>query len=391
MTSLRARQLIAVVVVLLLAVASYLALTVGVRYLQSGVSSAGSDLGRMPKFVYRPPETVPTTARYGPLGPVSLVFAGTDVRTGLTGEMDNPWIGVSSLDGSYRALSAPHLPPAAAGAVEVTPDGTLLAWAYDGGVETYDPVTDEARGLDGSDAGAGPTLGPFSPDGSRLVVFERRLRILDVESGQVLASLGGMDERAARQAVWTPDGRALTYVADGRLVTHEWRSKTSTGVPTTLTGDATLAWQPSGSRLAAMQETQGVRTVEIFDLTADGELTRTARVTPKGYAQQELLGFTGAGDVAVRALNRSTGPVEFVYSMSTQGDERPAEVTQLPGPGTNWVGPETLTLAAEPLAQGSTDFAEPRWPWSDRAKLVTVGVGALFVLGVYLTRRRRLR
>ena len=395
MPALRLRSVLAVFVVLLLAVGAYVALTVGARYLRTSDVSASGDGGRVPEFVYRPPDSVPTTARYGPVGPAALVFAGTDVRNGLTGRLDHPWIAVSSQDGSYRALSAPDLPRAAAGALSVAPDGTHLAWAYDAGVVLYDPVTDEARELDatalGADITATPSIGPFSPDGTRLAYYDGDLRILDVGSGEVAATLTGLDETDARQAVWTPDGKALTYVADGRLVTHDWSSDEVSEVPTTLTDRAALAWDPSGERLAAMQESDGANAVELFDVAASGTLSQTAELSPEGYSQQRLLGFTGADDVAIVSLSRTTGPLEYVVAMSADGADMPAEVTQLPGVGTNWLGARTLAVAAEPLAQGSTDFDEPRWPWSDLSKLVAVTVGAVFLIGVYFTRRRRSR
>ncbi|MGH3331874.1 MAG: hypothetical protein ACRDPJ_11300 [Nocardioidaceae bacterium] len=388
----RSKLVVAVVLAVLLGLATYLGSTVGVRALRSSEVSLTTDPGSVPEFVYNVPDTVPTTAAYGPVGPVSVVFAGTDVRTGLSGEQDNPWIAVSSQTGEYRALSAPHLPEPAADAVSVSQDGRVLAWGYDHGVVIYDPVEDEARELDGS-VGASPLVGSFSPDGSHLAVFDGALRVIEVASGEEVATLGEAGEREARQAVWTPDGEALTYVVDGRLVTHPWQSDARTTTPAPIAQDATLAWQSSGKQLAATQEAHGVRSVEIFDVSGDGRLEPVRTVSPDGYAQQELLGFTGESRVTVSALTLETATLVRVYDMSTVDTRQPTQVMQLPGGGTNWVGAETVQVATQPLAAGSAAFEEPRWPWSDLSKLVASIILAVFALGIYLTRpvSRRMR
>ncbi len=388
----RSKLVIAVVLAVLLGLATYLGSTVGVRALRSSEVSSTTESGSVPEFVYNAPDTVPTTAAYGPVGPVSVVFAGTDVRTGLSGEQDNPWIAVSSQTGEYRALSAPHLPEPAADAVSVAQDGRVLAWGYGDGVVIYDPVEDEARELDGS-VGASPLVGSFSPDGSHLAVFDGSLRVIEVASGEVVATLGEAGEREARQAVWTPDGEALTYVVDGRLVTHAWQSDARTTTPAPIAQDATLAWQSSGKQLAATQEAHGVRSVEIFDVAGDGRLEPVRTVSPDGYAQQELLGFTGESRVTVSALTLETATLVRVYDMSTVDTRQPTQVMQLPGGGTNWVGAETVQVATQPLAAGSAAFEEPRWPWSDLSKLVASIILAVFALGIYLTRpvSRRMR
>ncbi|MGH3478722.1 MAG: hypothetical protein ACRDQD_18030, partial [Nocardioidaceae bacterium] len=190
----RSKLVIAAVLAVLLGLATYLGSTVGVRALRSSEVSSTTEPGSVPEFVYNAPDTVPTTAAYGPVGPVSVVFAGTDVRTGLSGEQDNPWIAISSQTGEYRALSAPHLPEPAADAVSVSQDGRVLAWGYDHGVVIYDPVEDEARELDGS-VGASPLVGSFSPDGSHLAVFDGALRVIEVASGEEVATLGEAGER----------------------------------------------------------------------------------------------------------------------------------------------------------------------------------------------------
>ena len=227
MTISRTRPLIAVGVAVVLGVLAYLAVTVGLRSLASSAAAseaqaaAADGPGSIPDHVYNAEETVPTTSRYGPLGPVSMVFAGTDVLTGLSGELEHPWIAISGHTGEYRAIDAPHLPSAAPGAVSLSPDGSHLAWGWEGGVVVYDAVTDESRELV-ADLGARPATGNFSPDGERLLVRDGALHVVDLSSGEIVATLDGIEEAARRQAVWTPDGRAVTYVDGGRLVSQDW-------------------------------------------------------------------------------------------------------------------------------------------------------------------------
>lgn len=388
MLTTRSKVVIAAVVAVLLGVATYLVSTLGVRAVRSSEVSRATGTGAVPELVYNAPDTVPTTADYGPVGPVSMVFAGTDVRTGLSGELDNPWIAISSQTGEYRALAAPHLPEPAPDAVALSPDGRALAWGYGEGVVIYDPVQDEAREVD-SGLGDDPLVGRFSPDGRHLVVFDGSLRVVEVESGEVVATLTGIDEPAARQAVWTPDGTALSYAAAGQLVTREWQSDEMTAVPSPIAESATLAWQPAGEQLAAMREAQGVRFVEVFDVAADGRLTLARTLSPDGYAQQELVDFTSDTSVAFIGLTLTTGAIAMVYEMSTVDASPPTQVVQLAGEGTNWTGFETLQVATQPLSEGSKAFPEPNWPWSDVSKLVASIVVALFALGLSATRPPR--
>ncbi len=382
----RSRLVAAVTVAVLVGVATYLLSTVGMRAMRFSDASAATGPGHVPEFVYAPPETVPTTKDYGPVGPVSMVFAGTKVLTGLTGRMDRPWIAVSSQTGDYRALSVPHRPAPAPGAVSVSPDGTALAWGYDAGVVLYDPVDDEAREV--HRVGQNPSVGAFSRDGRHLAVYDNALRVLDVESGTVVATLTGVGRTAADQAVWTPDGTALNYVEDGRLVTHDWKSGSRTTTPTTISAESELAWQPSGRQLAAMQDERGVKSVEVFDVTKGGRLEHAFTVGQDGYAQQELLGFVSDTRVTVSALRLETGTLPYLYQMSTVDTTQPAKVMQLSGSGIDW---ETLRVAVEPLANGSAAFEEPKWPASDLAKLVGSILVTAFALGLYLTRRPRRR
>jgi hypothetical protein len=381
----RIKLVVAVLAAALLGTALYLVLTEGVAALRSSEPEVAGP-GEVPEFVYTPRDTVPTTDDYGPVGPVALVLAVPSVREGLTGRMENPWVAVSSQDGRYRALAAPHRPAPAADAVAVSPDGRVLAWGFEDGVVLLDPVSDEARELVEQIPGDA-AVGKFSPDGSLLTVYAGELHVMEVGSGEVVATLDGVDERAAQQAVWTTDGAALTYVEDGRLVTREWRSGSRTSVPApTIATDATLAWSPSGEQLAAQREVRGVRFVEVFDVAEGGRLSLARTVRPAGHAQKELLGWVNERRVAVTALRIETGTLELVYSMSTVDTSPPTQLMQLPVEGFHR---SSLEVAAGPLRQGSARFEEPAWPATDVSKLVASVVVSVFLLGLYLTRRPR--
>jgi hypothetical protein len=362
------------------------------RELRPAPGSA-SGPGGVPEQVYNAPDTVPTTSDFGPVGAVSMVYAGTDVLTGLGGELADPWIAISSRTGDYRALDAPHRPEAAAGAMSVSPDGRMLGWAWPGGVVLYDAVEDTAREV--TDAiSPDPLVGSFSPDGSVLVVYDGVLRVLDVATGDVLASAEDVSAESADKAAWTPDGSAVTYVADGRLVRFDWQQqrRTAEALPMPLTSDAHLAWQPAGNRVAAMHDVGGVNVVDVFDVAPDGRLEHSGTLRPRQRSVQRLLGFTGDTHLTVVGLGLETGALEQVYRLSAV-DSTVTPVMRLAGPGTNWWGAETVSFAAEPLAADGGDFDEPRWPWSSSAKLVASALVVLFVVGLYLTRGlpRRMR
>jgi hypothetical protein len=381
----RIKLVTAVLAAALLGAALYLVLTEGVAALRSS-EPEDVGVGEIPEFVYAPADTVPTTDAYGPVGPVALVFAVPSVREGLTGRVENPWVAISSQDGRYRALSAPHRPEPGADAVAVSADGRSLAWGFEDGVVVLDPVSDDVRELVEQVPGD-PAVGEFSPDGRLLTVYAGALHVLEVRSGEVVATLDGIDEPAAHQAVWTTDGTALTYVEDGRLVTHDWRSGSRTSTPAPTIGEeATLAWSPSGEQLAAMREVRGVRFVEVFDVAEDGRLALAHTVRPSGHAQKELLGWVNDRRVAVTALRIETGTLELGYAMSTVDTSPPSQLMQLPGEGFHR---PTLEVAAGPLSQGSARFEEPAWPATDVSKLVGSVVLSVFLLGLYLTRRPR--
>jgi hypothetical protein len=372
-------------------VATYAGATVGLRELRDVSARSGPEPATvsLPELVYNASETVPTTAAYGPAGPVSMVFPGSAVQVGLTGELDRPWIAVSGVDGDYRALSAPHRPPRQPGAVSVAADGGMLAWGHRSGVVLYDTVSGEVREVTG--LGGQVEVGRFSPDGGLLLVHDGRLRVLETATGEVKATLDGVPGRELRQAVWTPQGDAVTFVAGEQLVRYDWRSGVGAEVPAAIAPQATLAWSPDGGQLAALRETRGVRFVDVFDVVPSGALSLARTVERPGYSIQQLLGYSGDNSVAVTALRLESGPLAAAYSMSTVDDRQPLEMTVLPGPGVNWWGPERVQYAADALLSTPAPFGEPQWPWSHLAKLVASFIFAVFVVGYWLTRPARKR
>lgn len=381
----RSGLLRAVVAALVLALVTYLASTmlVDAWYRSQEVPTSGR--AQLPDLMYNAPESVATTEQRGPVGPVAAVFAGTRVLDGLVGDLDAPWIAVSSRTGDYRAISAPDLPAATPGALSVSPTGDLLAWAGDGEVVVHDTVSGENRVLDAPGVTA---VGAFAPDGERLLVHAGELSVVDVVADEQVSSLGEVPARAVAHAAWRPDGTAVSLV-DGRLVEIDVASGRRTPSEVAMSADAQLAWSPSGEQLVSLQEMAGARRLQVWQRLADGRVTPVGSAPAEGISLAHLLGFTDDATVAVVGRALETGVIQRVFEVPVDGSGNVVEIGQLPGPGDNWVGAETMEVAADALLGGSAGFEEPRWPWSHLAKLVASLVLALFALGMYLTRRPR--
>ena len=375
-----ARPVLAVLGAVLLASATYLGLTEGLeRAGRSAAPVTAVGPGYLPEVVFDPSPTLRTTADFGPVGPVSLVFADDPVL----GEPGTRWIAVSSQSGDYRALSAPHLPPAGRDALAVSPDGTRLAWAYDDGVVLYDTTTDRSRTVtDG--LGTVRAVGGFSPDGRHLTAYDGRLHVVEVVDGTVAGTLAGLDERQARQATWTPDGPAVSYVDGGALVVRVWSGAELRRTAAPIAPEATLVWRAEGDQLAASRGTRYGRLVDVFEARADG-LTRSASLRRDGYSMQRLLGYSGNDSVMLLGLSAETGPLPQFYELPTSGAPGGTDVASLPADAHVSA---TLQVAAGPLRNGSWAYPEPDWPVSDAAKLVASVLTGVFVLGLYVTRRR---
>lgn len=374
----------AVLITILGVLGLYLASTWGWAALRGTASGESTGVGTLPAAVERPPSSVGTTEEYGPLGAVSLAFAGTDVRDGLLGELDPVWLAVSSRTGEYRALSVPDLPDPAPGAVAVSPAGDRLAWVGEEGLEVYDPLTDE---LDTLDVPGVSAVGSFSPDGSLLLVATDQLAAVDVGSGDVVTEVAA-DPAAVRRAAWRPDGSAVDVVVGDDLVTTAVPGAEATRSPTDLPERAQLAWSPSGEQLVSLQPTSQANRLHVASVGPDGNPRGSVPVPTPGIALQRLVGFSGDDSVAVVALALESGAIERVLDVPLRGGSAD-DLTVLPDPGTNWAGSGTLGVATDTLTFGSTDFDEHIWPWSYQSRLVACILVGVFFLGLFVTRRPR--
>jgi hypothetical protein len=365
----------------------YLGATYGVAAWHASRTSVESGVGTLPALIENAPDTVPTTDEYGPVGSVSVVFAGTDVRRGLLDRLDNPWIAMSAESGEYRALIAPDLPQPSAGAVVPSAEGSRLAWAGGSGVVVYDTVTGESVELSVPQASA---VGAFSPDGSMLLAYGAEgLVVVDAATGESMAAVDA-PASAVPRAAWRPDGSAVDVVIGSELTALEVSSGEVSTQPTELPESASLAWSPNGDRLVSLQEESGALRLFVSDAADDGSLGPPTRLASSGLAIDRLLGFSGERTVSVIALQLQSGSLEQIVDVPLDGRSASA-LTGLPAPGENWVDTATLGVATENLFTGSTEFNDPVWPWSYTARLVGCSLFSLFLLGLYVTRRPRPR
>lgn len=365
----------------------YLAATWGIATWTQTRTPSDAGVGALPMAVEDPPPSVGTTQQYGPLGTVSMVFAGTDVEQGLVDDVQRPWVAVAARTGDYRAVIAPQLPAAEAGAVAVSDTGDRLAWATGDGVRVYDVETGTSRAvpLDGASR-----VGTFSPDGSMLTVHADGLVVLDVGTGDALAEQPGAGPAVVRRAAWRADGRAVDYVDGGDLVSLPADGSASAVQPSPFDEAATLAWAPTGEQLVALEpDTEGVPRLRAAPARADGEIGAARRVDTSGIALHRLLGFSGEGTVAVSAYLLESGSVERILDVPLD-EGSVVDVTTLPAEdGVNWRDSATLAVSGEALRAGSTDFGNQVWPWSYRARLLACLLVGLFGLGLWVTRRQR--
>ena len=345
-------------------------------------------VGTMPLVVENAPPSVGTTGQYGPLGTVSMVFAGTDVEEGLFGQVDEPWLAVAAHTGDYRAISAPELPGPQPGAIAINPDGDRLAWAGGDGVVVYDTTTDDSRtvAVDGVSR-----VGTYSPDGSLLTVYADGLAVVDPATGDVVAEAPADDPNVLRYAAWRADGSAVDYVSGSDLVTLPADGGDPTTQPSPVAEGAPLAWSPDGEQLIALQEAPNGNPGLVAAPAGPGTEVGEARpVDTTGVSLLGLLGFSGDDSVAVRAYLTESGPVERILDVQLDGGS-PVDVTTLPSEGENWRSSDTLAVSDRALLSGANDFGSEVWPWSYRARLAACVIVAMFGLGLWLTRRRRTR
>lgn len=360
----------------------YLATTAGLAAWKTSQAAPEAGAGALPTVVENAPASVPTTSEYGPVGGASMVFAGTEVRDGLAGTLEHPWIAVSSHTGDYRAIDAPDLPAPGRAVMSVSHDGNLLAWPTGDGLVVYDAVTGESRELPvaGTDH-----VGAFSPDSTMVLAAGDELAIVDVTTGDVLASAD--DPSVIARTAWRADSSAVDFVSGGDLTTLETDGET-TSQPTDIPDDAALAWSPTGRELASLREVDGVNRLFLSTLERRGTVSDGQQVDTDGISLDRLVGFSGERTVAVIAYLLESGSVERLLDIPLDG-RSPANLTTLPPPGENWADTGTLAIASDNLVAGSTDYPNQVWPWSYTSRLVACVLFVLFLLGLYVTRRPR--
>ena len=373
---------------LILAVAGtvllFVASTIGLAAWHVSQAAPQPGPGSLPSVVENAPSSVPTTDEYGPVGGVSLVFAGTEVHDGLTGRLEHPWIAVASHTGEYRAIDAPDLPSPGAAVMAASPDGNLLAWPTGDGLVVYDAVTGEARELavDGVDH-----VGAFSPDSRLLLAHGEQLVVVDLGTGEVVAAADADDTVLGRVA-WRADSSAVDFVVGDELTTLSVPDGDVTTHPTEIPERASLAWSPNGQQLISLRQVGGAKRLFLSELANEGSLGEGEQVPTQGISLERLLGFSGERTVAVVAYMLESGSVERILDIRLDG-RSPAGLTTLPPPGENWVDSRTLAVATDNLFAGSTDFGGQVWPWSHTARLVACSLFMFFLLGLYVTRRPR--
>jgi hypothetical protein len=393
----RTRAGVALLAAVLLGLTGFAAWQFGVPAYQRSQTvpaySPSEDLA-LPSQVYDPPPYVASTDSVGPPGPVGLVFQGRSARDGLTGEVRDPWYAVSSRDGAYYRLEAPHLEQARR--LYVGPQGTQVAWAWPGGVERYDTVTGEAREYAVGGAATSGAL-DWSPDSTRIAFGTDPVRVLDVATGKVIGLPLRLPAGAASTPAWTPDGRWVTAVADGSLVAVEVDSGRQRTVA--LEGDNAAAgaggftgaeWNTAGELAGVHRQVRFsrnvLRIVRSSGLTGDDAAARVVDASPAQMSIEGFLGWGNTNEAVLTGLRAESGPVEQAVVLALQ-DNTLLPYMQFPA-GVNWAGASTVSVATDLLSQSTTDFSRPTRPWSPGAKLLLCLLLAVFPTLYYLIARR---
>ncbi len=168
-------------------------------------------------------------------------------------------------------------------------------------MELYDTGTDRAESIPIEGA---TEVGVFSPDGTMLTVHAGGLSAVDLGNGEALATADGTDPEVVRRAAWRADGSAVDYGRGTDLVSLPTDGGEQTTRPSPFAEESPLAWAPSGRQLVALEDLRGVRALRSVEVDGNGsgELGTARRVDTSGISLQGLLGFSGDGSVAVRAL-----------------------------------------------------------------------------------------
>ena len=190
------------------------------------------------------------------------------------------------------------------------------------------------------------------------------------------------------RAAWRADSSAVDFVVGAELTTLVVQGGDITTQPTDIPEPASLAWSPNGDQLASLRPEDGAQRLFLSQLGEDGTLADGEQVPTTGISLDRLIGFSGERTVAVAAYLIESGSVERILDIRLDG-RPPSDLTTLPSPGENWVDSGTLAIASDNLVAGSTEYATQVWPWSYTSRLVACTLFAVFLLGLYVTRRPR--
>jgi hypothetical protein len=347
-----------------------------------------SEVLSLPEQVYDPPEFVPATDKWGPPGPVSMVFQGRAAGVGFGGEVEGPWYAVSARNGVYSRLAPPDLEHAR-GRLWLGPQGTQVAWRHPGGIARYDTMTGESQTY--PVPGAGDASGPmvWSPDSTRLAFGTDPVQVLDIQSGEVtdlpLRATGSDDMTPA----WTADGRWVTLAVDDGIEAVEVESGRQRTLPAPVGGFRGADWNTAGD-LAGMHPTQHsnvLRIVRAPDLETDGRSAQVDDEVPEDLVIQGLWGWSDPEQVVLTGLRPETGALEQAVTFSLPDDDVQPFML-LPSKGVNWAGVGTVSLATDLLSEPTRAFEEPQQEWSPTAKLRLCLLLAVFPAVYFLIARR---
>jgi hypothetical protein len=342
----------------------------------------------LPEQVYDPPVYVPGTDKWGPPGPLSMVFQGRAAGVGFGGEVKGPWYGVSARNGVYSRLASPNVDQARGG-LWLGPRGTEVAWRHPGGIARYDTMTGESRTYRVSDVGdvSGPLV--WSPDSTRLAFGTDPVRVLDTRSGEVaelpLRASASDDVTPA----WTADGRWVTLVVDEGVEGVEVQTGRRRTLRAPVGGFRGAEWSTAGD-LAGMHPTQHsnvLRIVRAPDLETGGTSAQVDDEIPEDLVIQGVWGWSDPEQVVLTGLRPQTGALEQAVTFSLPDDDVQPFML-MPTKGVNWAGVRTVSLATDLLGEPTRAFEEPQQEWSPTAKLRLCLLLAVFPAVYFLIARR---
>jgi hypothetical protein len=347
-----------------------------------------SEVLSLPEQVYDPPEFVPATDKWGPPGPVSMVFQGRTAGVGFGGEVESPWYAVSARNGIYSWLTPPEVEKARGG-LWLGPQGTQVAWRHPGGIARYDTITGESQSYPVADAGdaSGPLV--WSPDSTRLAFGTDPVQVLDTRSGEVTDLPLRATATADVTPAWTADGRWVTLAVDDGIEAVEVESGQRRTLPAALGGFRGAEWNTAGD-LAGMHRTQHsnvLRIVRAPDLETDGSSAQVDDEVPEDLVIHGLWGWSDPEQVVLTGLRPETGALEQAVTFSLPDDDVQPFML-LPTKGVNWAGVDTVSLATDLLSEPTRAFEEPQQEWSPTAKLRLCLLLAVFPAVYFLIARR---